>query len=140
MKLKVFTFIAILFALAVASCQSEKEQDFNRYYTGGAQIFKEKCGNCHGNSGEGLSGLIPPLTDTAYLKKNKANLACLVKYGIKETIVTVNGKAYEGKMPANIDLTPIEIAKVLTYVGNSFGNKMGTIPFEEADANLAKCK
>jgi hypothetical protein len=46
--------------------------------------------------------------------------------GLKETIITINGKNYEGAMPAN-DLAPIDIAKVLTYIGNSFGNKMGTI-------------
>jgi mono/diheme cytochrome c family protein len=140
MKLRIIAFIAILLCVIVVSCQNEAEQDFKRYYTGGAIIYKDKCQNCHGAKGEGLSSLIPPLTDTAYLKKNKAQLGCFVKYGIKETIVTINGKAYEGAMPANVDLTPIEIAKLLTYVGNSFGNKMGTIAFEEADADLAKCK
>jgi mono/diheme cytochrome c family protein len=140
MKLKIVTCIVVLLYVIIVSCQSEAEQDFKRYYTGGAVIYKDKCQNCHGAKGEGLSGLIPPLTDTAYLKKNKAQLSCFIKYGIKETIITVNGKAYEGAMPANVDMTPIEIAKLLTYVGNSFGNKMGTIPFEEADADLQKCK
>ncbi|MFD0764858.1 c-type cytochrome [Mucilaginibacter lutimaris] len=141
MKLRVIGFLALLICIiAIASCQSDEEQEFKRYYTGGAAIYKAKCQNCHGANGEGLSSLIPPLTDTAYLNKNRAQLACFVKYGIKETIITVKGKAYEGAMPANVDMPAIEIAKVITYVGNSFGNKMGLIPVNEIDADLAKCK
>jgi len=42
-------------------------------------------------------------------------------------------------MPAN-DFAPIDIAEVLTYVTNSFGNKMGTIPSEQVDDDLKRCK
>ena len=140
MKLKVIGAIAVLLGVLITACQSEAEQDFKRYYGGGMLLYKNKCQNCHGANGEGLSSLIPPLTDTTYLKKNKARLGCFIKYGISETIITINGKAYEGAMPANADLTAIDVAKVLTYIGNSFGNKMGTIPFEVADADLANCK
>ena len=139
MKFKIIAIITVLLCVIIVSCQSDAEQDFKRYYTGGAAIYKSKCQNCHGNNGEGLSSMIPPLTDTAYLKKNHAVLACFVKYGIKETIVTINGKAYEGAMPANVDMPPIEIAKVVTYIGNSFGNKMGTVTVDEVNGYLEKC-
>ena len=140
MKLRIIAFIAVLLCVIVVSCQSEAEQDFKRYYTGGAIIYKDKCQNCHGAKGEGLSNLIPPLTDTAYLKKNRTQLACFVKYGIKETITTINGKAYEGAMPANVDMPAIDIAEVLTYIGNSFGNHMGIITVDVVNADLEKCK
>ncbi len=139
MKLKVIVFLTLLICVIVISCQSDAEQDFKRYYTGGAAIYKTNCQNCHGANGEGLSSLIPPLTDSAYLNKNRNQLSCFVKYGIKETIIIIKGKAYEGAMPANVDLPAIDVAKVLTYVGNSFGNKMGTIPVDVVDADLAKC-
>jgi mono/diheme cytochrome c family protein len=140
MKLKVIAFIAVMLCVIIVSCQSEAEQEYKRYYGSGTLVYKAKCQNCHGEKGEGLSNLIPPLTDTAYLKKNKAQLACFVKYGIKETITTINGKAYEGAMPANVDMPAIDIAEVLTYIGNSFGNKMGTITADEVNADLEKCK
>jgi mono/diheme cytochrome c family protein len=140
MKLKVIAFIAVMLCVIIVSCQSEAEQEYKRYYSTGTLVYKAKCQNCHGEKGEGLSNLIPPLTDTAYLKKNKAQLACFVKYGIKETITTINGKAYEGAMPANVDMPAIDIAEVLTYIGNSFGNKMGTITVDEVNADLEKCK
>lgn len=139
MKLKVIGVILILLSVIIASCQSEEQQEFQRYYNGGKIIYEQKCQNCHSIKGEGLSNLIPPLTDAAYLKTNKATLACMVKYGIKETIITVNGKSYEGAMPAT-DLAPVDIAKVLTYVTNSFGNKMGIITSAQIDKDLLKCK
>lgn len=140
MKLRVIAFIIVLLGVTVVACQSESEQEYKRYYGGGALIYKAKCENCHGANGEGLSNLIPPLTDTLYLKKNKSKLACFVKYGIKEAIISINGKAYQGSMPDNVDMPSMDIAKVLTYMGNNFGNKMGTIKLEEVDADLAECK
>ncbi|MBD1392231.1 c-type cytochrome [Mucilaginibacter glaciei] len=139
MKSRVIGLLTVLIAVIIASCQSEDELEFQRYYNGGKKLYEQKCQNCHSAKGDGLSNLIPPLTDAIYLKKNKALLACMVKYGIKETIITINGKSYEGAMPAN-DLAPVDIAKVLTYVTNSFGNKMGVIKSEVIDRYLAGCK
>ncbi len=42
-------------------------------------------------------------------------------------------------MPAT-DLSSTQIAQVLTYVGNSFGNKMNTINIQETESNLKRCK
>src|SRR5476651_2290405 len=111
------------------SCQSESQIEFARYYSSGMAIYQDKCQNCHGNKGEGLLALIPPLTDSSYLKNNKAALACMVKYGVNKPI-NLAGKTFDGKMKG-VDMAPVEIAEVLTYVTNSFGNKMGTITSDE---------
>src|ERR1700753_1317891 len=118
----IFLTVIILF---IISCQSEENIEFKRYYSSGALVYQTHCQNCHGANGEGLSALIPPLTDSSFLKSKKAELACAVKLGL-EGQITVKGKEFNDKMPAN-DLTPIEIAQVLTYVTNSFGNKQGII-------------
>ena len=135
----------ILFALAflavisvLVSCQDEKQLEFERYYSAGSLVYQQHCQNCHGAKGEGLQSLIPPLTDSIYLKNNKNSLACFVKFGLKEKI-TISNKVFEGSMPAN-ELTPIEIAEVLTYVTNSFGNKIGTVNLDIISSNLAGCK
>jgi mono/diheme cytochrome c family protein len=138
MKLKIITGIGFLLLALIVACQSDEEQEFKRYYSGGTLIYQTYCQNCHGASGEGLNGLIPPLTDSLYLKTNKAALACAIKYGIKGKISIAN-KLYEGEMPAN-NLAPIEIAKVLTYIANSFGNKMSIISSEKVEAELRSCK
>jgi len=139
MKIRAIIFICVLLTVIVISCQSEEQLDFKRYYSSGSLVYKQKCQNCHGANGEGLTSLVPPLTDSDYLKKNKAVLACMVKYGIKETIITINGKGYEGAMPPT-DLAPVEIAQVLTYLSNSFGNHMGTITSDTVSKDLETCK
>ena len=138
MKLRFVTGICIMLALVVIStvisCQSEDELEFKRYYTAGSLIYQSHCQNCHGAHGEGLNGLIPPLSDSTYIKNNKITLACTIKFGLKGKI-TVSSKLFEGQMPPN-DLPNIDIAKVLTYVGNSFGNKMGTINSQQVDDDM----
>lgn len=136
---KVFFAVLIPLALIIAatSCQNGKEIEFNRYYSAGAPVYQAHCQNCHGVKGEGLKGLIPPLTDSAWFKNNRATLTCFIKNGFKGDI-NVSGKSYSAEMPAS-DLSPLEIAQVVTYVTNSFGNKMETMTTEQASAELAKC-
>lgn len=138
MKLTLIICLGLLFTVLMFSCQSESDLEFKRYYSAGNVIYQNKCQNCHGVNGEGLNGLIPPLTDTSFLKANQARLSCIVKYGLNDTI-TVANKKFEGQMPAN-DFAPIDIAEVLTYVTNSFGNKMGTITSQQVGDDLKSCK
>ena len=138
MKLKAIGLIGSLLILLIVSCQNDQQVEFTRYFTGGSLVYQTHCQNCHGTNGEGLQGLIPPLTDSAYLKKNKASLACSIKFGLKGKI-NINNREFEGEMPAN-DISPIEMARVLTYVTNSFGNKGGTISLDMVNADLANCK
>lgn len=138
MKFKVIGAFCFLLAILIYSC-SDEDINFKRYYTTGNVVYTNKCQNCHGADGMGLSALMPPLTDTAFLRKNKSLLACMVKYGVQGRVLIVNKKAYDADMPAT-DLSPIEVAEVLTYVGNSFGNNMGLVSQEQVQVDLAKCK
>ena len=137
MKIRVISFLCLAMIVLIVSCQNDEQVEFNRYYSNGSVVYQSHCQNCHGAKGEGLQGLIPPLTDSAYLKNNKETLACFVKTGLKGKITIIN-KSFEGEMPAN-DLAPLEIAQVLTYVTNSFGNKIGTINTEQVNTDLVKC-
>ena len=139
MKLKVIGAISFLLSvLFIISCESETSIEFKRYYSVGAGVYQTHCQNCHGVNGEGLSALIPPLNDSLFFKNNKTSLACYVKSGLKGPI-TINGKTFDDAMPAN-DLSPMELAQALTYVCNSFGNKLNVITQEQVQADLAKCK
>lgn len=138
MKIKIIIAIGLVLLVINSACQNEGQLEFARYYSAGSLVYQSKCQNCHGKNGEGLLAMIPPLTDTAYLRTNKGNLACLIKNGVKGKFLLV-GKPFEGNMPAS-GLNQVDIANVLTYVGNSFGNKLGTISIEEVNNNLMKCK
>ena len=137
-------FIGILYILLIVSmglnaCQTEEELNYGRYYVNGKGLYEQHCQNCHSKEGIGLAQLIPPLTDTTFLKKNKNRLACIIKYGQAGNI-TVNGIIFEEKMPANDHLADIEIAEIITYISNSFGNKQGLYDAEMAGMDLKNCK
>ena len=132
------SLIAFVFILFIAACQSDESLEFKRYYSSGALVYQQHCQNCHGSNGEGLSALIPPLSDSTYLKQNSGLLPCYIKNGLKGHI-TIKGKIFDDAMPAN-DLSPVEIAQVLTYIGNSWENKLSTINEQSVQKNLAACK
>ncbi|RFZ84847.1 cytochrome c [Mucilaginibacter terrenus] len=141
MKAKTTAFIAFFTGLLIVmfACESQDSLEFKRYYVNGKLIYQQRCQNCHGANGEGLSNLMPPLTDVAFLKKNKQQLPCFVNLGLKGKLLVVNGKTFSNNMPAN-DIAPVDIAEVLTYVTNSFGNKMGVVTAEQVTAQLKACK
>lgn len=120
------------------SCQDAGKIKQDVYYVNGRDLYIKHCQNCHGSKGEGLGTLTPPLTDTVFLKENKQKLACFIKNGIKSPI-TVNGQQYEGSMPAFPDLQPIDIAQLMVYISNSFGNHQGMYTYEEVAKDLKNC-
>jgi len=138
MKLKVVIGLGLLLVIAVISCRDDKSIEFARYYSSGSMIYQTHCQNCHGAHGEGLNGLIPPLTDSIFIKENLHQLPCLVKNGLKGEL-KVSNKIFEGQMPA-VDLAPIEIAQAVTYVANSFGNKLGIVNVDRVNTDLFKCQ
>jgi mono/diheme cytochrome c family protein len=139
MKFKVIGAISFLLTLIfIASCESETDIEFKRYYSIGAEVYQSHCQNCHGANGQGLMALVPPLNDSLFLKNNRSALACYIKSGLKGPI-TINGKTFDDGMPSNA-LSPMEIAQALTYICNSFGNKLNTIDQDQVEIDLGKCK
>jgi mono/diheme cytochrome c family protein len=134
--LVVFFTIAIM--TIISACGDENSIKYQRYYADGSQLYKVHCGNCHMDDGKGLAALIPPLTDTTYLRKNREKLACFIVYGLNDTIV-VNNIEYQGQMLAEKHLAAIDLAKVLTYITNSYGNHQGIYDVTEVEAYLRNC-
>lgn len=84
------------------------------------------------------ASLPPPLTDSVFLKTNKKRLACFIKNGANESLI-INGKEYKEKMPAFPELADIDVAQVMVYITNSFGNKQGFVPYSEVSKDLQNC-
>lgn len=122
----------------IYSCQSAEQITQDMYYANGRDLYVKRCQNCHGQKGEGLEALIPPLTDTIYLKQNKYKLACIIKNGLHENI-TVSNRSFGEKMPAQADLNNIDIAQIIVYITNSNGSKQGMYTTEAVGADLKKC-
>jgi nitrite reductase (NO-forming) len=87
----------------------------------GKAVYMQTCFVCHQPGGLGVPGQIPPLAGSDFLANNKEDAIRAVVMGRNgETIV--NGKTFRGTMiPLNY-LTDEQIANVLTYVRNSWGN------------------
>jgi mono/diheme cytochrome c family protein len=136
-----FMLPGLLFAFVVAlacSCQSDQELEFKRYYASGKAVYQSHCQNCHAANGEGLGTLIPPLTDAAYIRSNKGSLTCMINNGMQQPLL-INKKAYYQKMPPS-GLAPVDIAEVITYFTNSFGNKLGTYTTQQVNHDLTACQ
>jgi mono/diheme cytochrome c family protein len=129
----------LLLGCIIYSCQSSQSLEQDIYYANGRDLYIRHCQNCHGAKGEGLGELAPPLTDTVFLKENKTRLACFIKNGLQGPI-TVGGKIYDEKMPDENDLAPIDIAQLIVYITNSFGNKQGMYKSETVAIDLNNCK
>ena len=134
-----FLFTIASLCIIFQACQSEDEITYARYYVNGKGLYETHCQNCHAADGSGLKNLYPPLTDTSYIKTNRSKLACMIKYGISDTI-TVGGQVYDNPMPANTHLSDIDVTQILVYIGNSFGNKLGTFDMKEVGAALKECR
>ncbi|WP_316789090.1 cytochrome c [Pedobacter frigoris] len=135
--------LSILFlssiGLIIYSCQNASQLKQDIYYTNGRDLYIKYCQNCHGANGEGLSALAPPLTDTVFLQQNKQKIACYIKNGLSEPI-TVHGRQYQEKMPDFPTLANIDIAQIIVYITNSFGNKQGHYTPEQVADDLKNCK
>ena len=140
MRNSLIYYCLLLFSIAIIiqSCQNEDSITYKRYYVNGKGLYEKNCQNCHGADGKGLGTLYPPLTDSTYLITNKKKLACIIRNGQSEQI-TINNVAYQGQMPGNNTLADIDIAQIIVYISNSFGNKQGHYDQAEVARDLALC-
>lgn len=99
----------------------------------GKAVFMGTCSTCHMLDGKGMEGVFPPLANSDYLMADKERAIKIVLTGLSGAI-EVNGKPYNNVMPPLANLTDHEIADVLTYVRNSFGNKGDAVTDEEVAA------
>ncbi|MCB9707301.1 MAG: nitrite reductase, copper-containing [Myxococcales bacterium] len=88
----------------------------------GKALFAGTCSTCHQPTGQGLPNVFPPLAKSDYLMKDKTRAIVTVLNGLSGP-VTVNGKEYNSVMPPMSQLNDDEIAYILTYVMNAWGNK-----------------
>lgn len=131
-----------LFAICVIlvgslACQSEEEIKRQRYITEGILVYKNNCANCHQNKGEGLAALYPPIANSDYLA-NKKSVICLIRYG-QQGPIKVNGKTYNRPMPAQPQLSDLEVAELVTYIYNQWGNETKLTSVKKITPVLKEC-
>ena len=96
-------------------------------YQMGKSLYNEDgyCGTCHRPNGKGLPATgIPPLAGSEWVAGDAERLIKITLHGLQGPL-TVGGTTYPGQVPMTPFkglLTDEEIAAVLTYVRNAFGN------------------
>ena len=95
-------------------------QNFDEQMTFGKQIYMQTCFACHQAEGQGIPNAFPPLAKSDFLNADVNRAIGIVLNGLSGEI-TVNGQKYNSVMTSQT-LSSEEIANVLTYVYNSWGN------------------
>jgi nitrite reductase (NO-forming) len=95
----------------------------------GKLVFMQSCAMCHQPNGQGLPQAFPPLAGSDFLMADKTRSIRIVVHGLSGS-VTVNGTPYDSVMPP-VTLTDEQVANVLTYVRNSWGNTGEAVTVEE---------
>ncbi len=102
----------------------------------GAALYAAFCIQCHMADGTGVAGTFPPLAAADYLNKNTVASIKAVKYGLQGEIV-VNGETYNNAMPKP-GLYDDEVADVMNYILNSWGNTHAEVITEEKVSAITK--
>lgn len=123
---------------ATVDLSARKKMYYEQYMVQGRVLYQQNCANCHQEDGKGLGRVIPPLAKADYMLDNMKRTTCIIKYGIDGSIF-VNGEQYKQAMPANAQLTDIEVAQILTFIGNSWSNEKGYYSVNEVSKYLEDC-
>ena len=109
---------------ALKSASKDIIEDIHpKKYQWGKYVYEKACIKCHQAGGQGLKGAFPPLAGSDWLKRSDEDLIKIVLHGLMGP-VSVNGVEYNSVMaPVGNMLKDGEIAAVITYVKNSWGNR-----------------
>jgi len=88
----------------------------------GEVLFTGTCSVCHQVNGQGLEGVFPPLAKSDFLMADAKRAIGILLNGLTGP-VTVNGKSFNSVMPPMSQLNDDEVANILTFVRNSWGNE-----------------
>jgi mono/diheme cytochrome c family protein len=115
------------------SDEERESQRLERKYDSGKKIFSLRCASCHQSNGLGIATQYPPLAGSEWVSANPALITKIILKGLKGEI-TVKGEKYGTSAALNMAAVPIddrEIANVVTYVRQAWGNDFGELTTDE---------
>ncbi|MGJ8667052.1 MAG: c-type cytochrome [Patiriisocius sp.] len=112
--------------------QTPLEQSITR----GKEVYNDFCKQCHRPKGNGIGRSYPPLAGSNWLTEKRTESIHAVKYGLKGEI-EVNGEKFNNIM-APMGLSNKEVADVMNYTMNTWGNTQDKIVTEEEVAAVEK--
>jgi mono/diheme cytochrome c family protein len=137
--MKKLIWIMSLVAGAVIMIGAQTKPVSKKTMDAGKKVYDTYCLVCHQQDGAGVPRLNPPLVKTTYVLGDKKRLIGIVLKGMNEEI-EIEGNFYTNMMAPHDFLKDQEIADLLSYVRNSFGNKASGVTVAEVKAERAKIK
>jgi nitrite reductase (NO-forming) len=126
--------------IATAAAALEKGSlDLKTQIASGELLFKGTCSVCHQPTGQGIPNAFPPLAKSDFLMADKHRSIEIVLKGLNGA-VTVNGKQFNSVMPPMSQLRDDEVANILTFVRNSWGNQGEPVTAKEVTDIRVKIK
>lgn len=105
----------------------------------GAKVFRGQCAQCHQANGQGVPGAFPSLVGAKWVTGNEERLARILINGLNGPI-EVKGSKYNGNMPAfgpnGLNLKAKDIAGVLTYIRQEWGNSAADVTVEAMEGYM----
>jgi mono/diheme cytochrome c family protein len=130
--LVVFLFVSIAVVQSQAGLADQKAS-----IERGKKVYNQYCVACHQADGGGVPRMNPPLSKTDYVNGDKTRLINIVLKGLNDPI-EINGDEFSNPMASFAFLNDQQIADVLTFVRNNFGNKSTAI--KASDVKLVRTK
>lgn len=122
----------ILLAFLCACGGGEKAPDA-AVMSRGKGVYTTHCLSCHQADGYGVPNLNPPLAETDWVSGDKVRLIGVLLNGL-EGAVDIEGETYNNAMASHSFLSDADIAAVLSFIRNSFGNEASAVSAEEVRA------
>ena len=127
MKSKIlFLFLIVFVSLSFTNKYEEKSTELSD----GKETYETFCVACHQADGKGQIGINPPLVGSDWVKGDKTKLIKTVMFGLTEPI-EVNGIKYTNAMPSFDYIEDNELASLLTFVRNKFGEMPDSVTVAE---------
>jgi mono/diheme cytochrome c family protein len=95
------------------------------YMAKGAKIYSAKCNGCHGSDARGNGSTYPTLVGSPWVTAETERFAMIIINGLEGPVS--NGTTYGLMPPQGIGMTPEDLAGIMTYVRNNFGNSTGDV-------------
>ena len=134
---KILVSCSLIILVVACVIAQEKKTISKAELQRGSDIYISTCIACHQPNGEGVPGLHPPLVKTTHVLGNKTRLIQIMLKGMDEAVV-INDITYTTPMPSFAQLTDQQIADVLNYVRNSFGNQASVVGVSQVKTERLK--
>jgi mono/diheme cytochrome c family protein len=106
----------------------------------GKKVYETYCGLCHGTDGLGKPGQAPPLASSEWVAKDITSLARIPLTGLNG-LIQVKGRDWSLSMAAmGASLSDTDLAAVLTYIRESWGNQNGAVTADQIKVARATIK